>query len=78
MVAHGADRCKPFGIPINRIGLACGPGQTVLGAPSRAWPTHIVLFRAVWIESRDNELPPEIGDLGQDADFVRAVLDAAG
>ena len=49
-------------------------GRDVLGAPGRSWAAHIMLFRPVGIECRDNELMPELADFADQPGFAVVVL----
>ncbi len=46
----------------------------MLGAPGRARTAHIMLFRPVGMERRDDELMPEIADFADQPGFALVAL----
>jgi hypothetical protein len=75
MVARNAGaRKRPsakYGVRSGRMQMR---GGDVLGAPSRARSAHIMQFRPVGMERRDDELMPELADFADQAKWAIMAL----
>ncbi len=75
MVARNAGARKR---PSAKYGVRSGRMQVrgghVLGAPGRSGPAHIMLFRPVGMERRDDELMPELADFADQSGLASLAL----
>jgi hypothetical protein len=79
MVARNADARKrlsaKYGVRSGRMQVR---GRDVLGAPGRSGTAHIMLFRPVGMECRDDELMPELADFAKQPKLAIVVLRCRG
>src|SRR5258707_9094402 len=79
MVARNAGACKrrsaKYGVRSGRMQVR---GGHVLGAPGRAWTAHIMLFRPVGMERRDDELMPELANFADQSGLASLALRRRG
>ena len=68
-VAERSESARRGGRAI-RSNVGVTMGCAVLGSPCRAGTAHVMLFRPIGIERRNNEVTPERPDLAEEAIVV--------